>query len=352
MLEKKKPDNWTVYMHISPSRKKYIGITGYSASRRWRRGGSGYKGQPFYNAIKKYGWDNIQHIILKTGLTKEEAETMEVSLISKYKTNNNKHGYNACDGGATNKGYRHDEEFKRLLSSRMCGKGNHMYGVSIKGESSHMYGRHLSDETKRKISESRKKYVGENSPRYGAKLSEETKEKIRKAHIGKSGLKGESNPMYGVRGINNPLSVKVRQYDLRGNLVKTYNCIREAGEDGFSANNITSCCSNKLNCCDGYIWEYDKDRHDDKLFQKKRLKAIKFYGLISVKCYDIGWNYICTFYSRGEFMKKLEYSYKEFNYVLNACKSKSHISLGKRWLLNSVPISETINKSNFYSDGR
>ena len=28
-------DNYTVYMHISPSGKKYIGITGQSVERRW-----------------------------------------------------------------------------------------------------------------------------------------------------------------------------------------------------------------------------------------------------------------------------------------------------------------------------
>ena len=48
-------DNYTVYMHISPSGKKYIGITGQSIERRWGNG-TGYKNCISLNlAIKKYG---------------------------------------------------------------------------------------------------------------------------------------------------------------------------------------------------------------------------------------------------------------------------------------------------------
>ena len=57
-------NDYIVYMHISPSNKKYIGITKQEPNRRWRNG-QGYKGQVFYNAIEKYGWKNIQHIIVE-----------------------------------------------------------------------------------------------------------------------------------------------------------------------------------------------------------------------------------------------------------------------------------------------
>lgn len=61
---------YTVYCHTFPNGKKYIGITGQSVSRRWRNG-EGYEGQPVYNAILKFRWENIKHEILFENLSKE-----------------------------------------------------------------------------------------------------------------------------------------------------------------------------------------------------------------------------------------------------------------------------------------
>ena len=88
---------WTVYMHICPDNKKYIGITSLIPEDRWKNG-NGYFEQYFYKAIKKYGWDNIQHIILADGLTEDEAYEMEEYYIHKHKTLYAKHGYNITFG--------------------------------------------------------------------------------------------------------------------------------------------------------------------------------------------------------------------------------------------------------------
>ena len=47
--------NYTVYLHTSPSGKYYVGITGTSIEKRWKKNGEGYKNQVFYKAIEKYG---------------------------------------------------------------------------------------------------------------------------------------------------------------------------------------------------------------------------------------------------------------------------------------------------------
>lgn len=65
---------WTVYMHKFPNNKVYIGVTGKSLYERFRKDGKGYKNQMVYRAIEKYGWDNIQHIIIAENLSKEQAE--------------------------------------------------------------------------------------------------------------------------------------------------------------------------------------------------------------------------------------------------------------------------------------
>ena len=60
---------YIVYMHISPSGKKYIGITKQNPKRRWNSG-NGYKNNDYFTkAIKKYGWNNFLHIILAENLT-------------------------------------------------------------------------------------------------------------------------------------------------------------------------------------------------------------------------------------------------------------------------------------------
>ena len=61
---------YTVYMHTSPSNKRYIGVTKQKPISRWRTDGSGYKhNKHFWNAIQKYGWDNFEHIIIEEGFS-------------------------------------------------------------------------------------------------------------------------------------------------------------------------------------------------------------------------------------------------------------------------------------------
>lgn len=80
------------------------------------------------------------------------------------------------------------------------GKVNGMYGKGylISGENSYWKGKHLSEETKQKISKANKgRFAGENSPMYGKTHSIETREKISKTLKDSGKLKGENNPMYG-----------------------------------------------------------------------------------------------------------------------------------------------------------
>ena len=87
---------YVVYCHTSPSGKKYIGMS-KNVKRRWEANGKNYKMcTKFYNAIKKYGWENITHEILEENLTKEEAERLEEFYIKEFDTVNN--GYNMLKG--------------------------------------------------------------------------------------------------------------------------------------------------------------------------------------------------------------------------------------------------------------
>ena len=134
-------NNYTVYRHTFPNGKVYIGITGRDPEERWRNGKGYRKQDKVFNAILYYGWQNIKHDILYTGLSKAEAEAKEIELIAR--CDSVKKGYNADNGGSTygfhsdetkqkiskaRKGMSVSDETKKKLSLANTGKGNGFYG--------------------------------------------------------------------------------------------------------------------------------------------------------------------------------------------------------------------------------
>ena len=139
---------YTVYMHRNKTNGKvYIGQTGVSVEERWKNGKGYHHNAHFQSAIKKYGWDGFEHIIMFDGITKEQACDLEQKLISKYDSTNSERGYNNSIGG-----------------EKGC------------------LGRKITDETREKL---RKSHLGKPSPRKGAIISPESREKMRRAKLGK-----------------------------------------------------------------------------------------------------------------------------------------------------------------------
>lgn len=73
-----------VYKHTFPNGEVYIGKTNMRPEDRWLNGW-GYRTSPLmFNAIIKYGWDNVQHEIIADGLTEHEAFEREQQEINAY----------------------------------------------------------------------------------------------------------------------------------------------------------------------------------------------------------------------------------------------------------------------------
>ena len=108
---------FVVYKHTSPNGKVYIGITSQKLNRRFRDGKGYYNNKHFYNAIKKYGWDNFSHEVLFDNLTEEEAKLMEQFYIALYDSINPKNGYNQTLGGEGTLGYHMSQETKTKISN-------------------------------------------------------------------------------------------------------------------------------------------------------------------------------------------------------------------------------------------
>ena len=74
-------NNYIVYQHVTPDKMYYFGQTN-NIKRRWRNNGAGYKGTTLQPYIEKFGWDNIQHIVLFKDQTRENALWIEDFLIT------------------------------------------------------------------------------------------------------------------------------------------------------------------------------------------------------------------------------------------------------------------------------
>lgn len=118
-------DCYTVYMHINKiNNMKYIGCTSRSPEKRYGKNGIGYSSgqEKFYSAIKEYGWDNFEHKIIETNLSKADALKLEEELIKQYNTVET--GYNAAYGGERN---LLSEQSKQKLREQRYGEKNPNY---------------------------------------------------------------------------------------------------------------------------------------------------------------------------------------------------------------------------------
>ena len=93
----------------------------------------------FYNAIKKYGWNNIEHKLLFENLNSISAKLIEIDLIYYYKSIGL--SYNITNGGQGQLGvrryknknpfYKHKQSIasKLRISKAQQGTRNNMYGT-------------------------------------------------------------------------------------------------------------------------------------------------------------------------------------------------------------------------------
>lgn len=227
-------NKWTVYRHISPSGKVYIGITSQNVERRWNSGKGYTLCKAFYNAILKYGWDNIKHEVLFTNLSEERAKRLEIELIRHYKKL--RISYNITNGGDGMLGYRHSEEVLVRLRK------------SLKGRKSPNKGKCMKESTKIKLSIINK----------GKTLPLSVRDKIRKAN---SGVKLGDNVGFEKRSKSKDSYCKaVEQLDDTNNVIATFRSAIDAAryynKGKSAASKITECCRGTRNKTLNNKWRY------------------------------------------------------------------------------------------------
>ena len=315
--------NYCVYVHTSPSGKRYVGQTKMKPERRWNNG-NGYLTQKngnylqpaFARAILKYGWDSFEHQIIANNLTKEEADNFEKLLINKLNTMDAKYGYNLRAGGSNGD---LSEETRRRISESTKGEKSHMYGKHLnestkKKISDYRKGRLASEETKRKMSESRK---GKNNYFYGKHHTEESRKKI-------------SENQKGLRmGKNHVGARKVKQYDLQGNLLKIWDCMSDAARAlGISNHNIYSCCKGHRKTSGGFIWRYFEDELTNEYLALCNATPYDIHFKKCVAQYSLSGNLICVFESMAEAELKTGIAYSG---ISMCCNGKRKSAGGYAW---------------------
>ena len=180
-----------------------------------------------WNAIQKYGWENVNHEILLDNLSKEEAEQKEIELIAFYNSTDDDYGYNISNGGNSPSVTL---EIREKISLSRTGKN---YGYI--GEYAPMYGKHHSAEAKHKIS---KATTGENNPFYGKHHSDESRKYQ--------------------RDIRKDISKSVIQKDLDGNIINKFQSIHYASKcTGVNRQCISFCVKGTYKTAGGFIWELE-----------------------------------------------------------------------------------------------
>ena len=281
--------NVYVYRHMNKTNgKSYIGQT-VNIKNRWRV--EGYKCcTKFYNALKKYGWDNFTHEILEV-CDENNVDERERYYIEFYDSINN--GYNLESGGNKNKkaseekkkkqsiaitGKKLSEETKAKISRLHKGKTPWNKGIKIPVEKrrklsedhkrkisiSHIgvgKGKKLSEEHKREIEKKSKKNKLSNeaikkirNANIGKMASEKKKKKLSQSHIGRN-MSEETKAKLSLSLKGHRVSDKQKKPVINVTTGEVFNTIKEA-EDKYNVKNVGQAAIGKRKTAGGFVWKF------------------------------------------------------------------------------------------------
>ena len=176
---------YAVYVHIFPNGKRYVGIS-RDVKHRFRNG-KGYQHQKImYCAIQKYGWNNVETLILYDHLPEEEAKQREIETIALYKTTDRRYGYNQTFGGEGGNGRVESEENKKRFGERMSQLHK---GVPLSDKHKQKISERLRGKPKSYSDEGRQRIIESNRTRQHTKqtrdkTSERTKMAMKEKNMG------------------------------------------------------------------------------------------------------------------------------------------------------------------------
>ena len=292
-------DNYKIYMHKNKVNGKiYIGQTKQKLSDRFLNG-EGYKKCPkFYKAIKKYGWDNFDHILLESNLSSFEANKKEIYYIEKFNSCSREKGYNISFGGAGN-----PRETDNIYQYSMDG-----YYIKTWNSVSEIcdYYNIVDSGIYKCCYEEIKYFHGYQWKKYYSKKIESVMK--RSDTIAKKNKK------------------EVFQYGLDGIFIKSYPSATDAERDGFNSSRIRACCNNKIMSSYNYQWrDYYKPQIEpisDRYIRQSENSVKKVYQ------YTIDGIFIKEYKSLTDASKTTSLNFKN---ISACCNGKTKTCGGFRW---------------------
>lgn len=233
----------------------------------------------FYHAVRKYGWDAFNKVVIFQTQALEATEEnkillndlvneKEIYFIKKYNTTNHKYGYNITAGGDGVVGY---------------------------------------------------------------KFSEEARKKMSEAH------KGENHWNYG--NLNNKTSKPILQFDLDFNFIQEWPSAQEIYRQlKIKASNVTRCCNNVADSCKGYIWVKKSDYFEGYL-QKYKSRVKCRSNDKEVMQYDFLGNYINKYISAAEARRAMGNK----GYISGAAHGTAPQACGYIWIYSDEFSEELLN---------
>lgn len=203
-----------IYKITSPNNKIYIGQSINFTQRCRKYKYQAFKGQTkLWNNCQKYLWNPFDTIEIIEICKVVNLDEREIHWIKEYDSYVN--GLNSDLGGKTRKGFKHSEETKEKL--RKANIGN-KHSIETRKKISEA-GKNMSVERREKISETHKgkKITDEHKKQIsdsntGRKLTEEQKNKISKANVGNKKMLGKHHNdetrkkiSESKKGVSNPL---------------------------------------------------------------------------------------------------------------------------------------------------
>ena len=242
--------------------KMYIGKRIYKNENEDKK----YYGSGFLikKALKKYGKNNFTKEILCCCENKDELNEKEIYYIEMFDAFNDKNFYNLTKGGEgstgvsrfgennpffgkhhtketieiirnIHKGKKLNEHHKNILTNSQKGKPKSKEWIeSVSGKNSYWFGKHLSEETKHKLSLSK---IGKTSKNKGKSLwNEDDKKRIRQKSI-------------------ETCTTRKSVICIETGIV--YESIIDAGrKTNIHHQSINACCKNKRKSAGSYRWKY------------------------------------------------------------------------------------------------
>ena len=318
-MEETTKDIYCVYKHTNlKNGKVYIGITSRKPEVRWGNGNGYYSNKHFYNAIKKYGWEEgFSHEIIAENLSKEDANNFEIKLIKEYDSTNPSKGYNVNLGGNTYG--QHSEKTKLIISekqykplyqyNRHTGEFIKRFGSTLEAEKElNIPNADISAVCNKKMKTSHNfvfRYESDENVEYGKPLSKEELEIINR----------------------NGSRVKVGKFDQNHNLIEEFDMAKDAV---FACKVGTKKFYEKILDKDvlynGYIWKRLSRRGDEefKSLYKQQRKVIQQVAQYS----SIDGLLLKVFKDIGEASDKTGV---KTQYIMNSCRGRHYTAGGYIW---------------------